>query len=457
MSRIDENPFEKKIRWRNKPTGFRPWGVGVRYEGIFNDPIKYEQFGPELCEAQYTESEGHPFWSDIKDFKGIKQDMGGDFLTLKWTCEFDKTIKSANYVELNSSGSRLWQHSGHRIGNISDYYNGSGIGWGYITKNTPIDQLSNYFGAKSETDDKLLARGTTAIARTRPDVSPASVTQFLVELKRDGIPFAAKLSREEFKRLLKQFERKGVAKGGTKTSSDYFLENQFGLIPFVSDMKSFSRVALHGLSVLDNLQKNSGELIRRRYTFPRETFSSTQGHGSANPAFGFNSPGSEFLENYGYQDTTVSTVRDTWFSGAYRIWMPTDNEPVSRLQEVANKMRWDYGLDLDFSILWNLAPWTWLIDWQSNLGDVIQNFAKWSDDAVVLHYGYVMQKTVTTYSTPELGSIRNAEPDGTLRPMQLIATKKRRLRATPYGFGFAFDSLSVKQKAILAAIGITRF
>lgn len=457
MTRIDENPYKKTVRRRTIPTGFRPFGVGVRYDGNFKNPIKYTNTGPELCEAQVTESEGHPYWSDIKDLSGHKPDMGGDFVTTRWTPEVDRTIRSASYVDFSTTPPyRLWQHAGHRIENISTYMNGAGASWGYITNSVNFTDLQTRFPALSESDSTLLARGTTAIARTRPDVSPVSLTQFLVELKRDGLPFIAKLNKAEFERILNAFESRGV-KNPSKKASDYFLENQFGLKPFISDLTDFSRMAKSGISTLDNLQKNSGKLIRRRYSFPHEQFSSVTSLGSANPAFGFNPLGSTYVVGYSQGNTAVETSRKTWFSGAYRIYMPTDQEPVSRLKALADKLRWDYGLDLDFATLWNLAPWSWLLDWNVNLGDVITNVAKFQSDAVVLHYGYVMQETVTTYTTHPRGFIKEALPVGNLGFVTLKVTKKRRLRATPYGFGKTFGSLSGTQKAILAAIGITRF
>jgi len=457
----EDNPYRTRVRSRLIPTGFRPWGVGIAYEnGFFPQPVNhYEYQGEELCDAQITVSEGHPFWSGVKDTEGIKPDQGGDFLTTYFQPIVDRGIYSSSSVDWTSSH-RFWQHSGHLIPNTRNVYEGASIGWGYITRDTNIADLAQAYPAMRDSDETLLARGTTAIARTRPDQSPAQVTQFLVELKRDGVPFLAKLSKKEFENVLSIFKSRGVKKS-PKKASDYFLENQFGLKPFVSDLTAVSRMAMGGNSVLDNLIANSGKLIRRRYSFPHETFSSQRSHSAVHNVFGFPNyyPYNQYI--YGTWDTTpqeIRTKRETWFSGAYRIYMPTDLEPVSRLKASLDKARWDYGLELDFDTMWNLAPWSWLLDWQFNLGDVITNFAKWSDDAVVLHYGYVMQKTVSEYSIAFDGSfIEGTKPSVSVPSQGLKVTTKRRLRATPYGFGTSAGSLSLNQKAILAAIGITRF
>ncbi|DAD50164.1 TPA_asm: maturation protein [ssRNA phage Esthiorhiza.3_3] len=469
MTRVDENPYKTTTRWRYIPTGFRPSCYGVEYSGVSSTPSKFVRTGPELCEAQMTVSEGHPFWSDIKDFNGLKPDLGGDFLTQKWVPKVDKSIHS---ISKRDGQNRLWECAGHYVPNTRSFYGDASGGWGYIQQGLPGEKTPNnlpsYFPGEYSSDDQLRALGTTAIARTRPDVSPAQATVALGELRRDGLPFLAKVNKREFDRILHEFQENGVAIGSSKKSSDYFLENQFGLMPLISDLKAFVSVARGGVSVLDNLHKNSGKQMRRSYHFPHESFSSTRNHPSTRLQFGLSSTGINYFQSNSGVDSGacavddlqyLSTERDTWFKGSYSIYLPKDLEPVSRYRAAVDKMRWDYGLDLDFATLWNLQPWSWLLDWKFNIGDVITNFSKWSSDAVVLHYGYVMQKTVTTYEIPS----RNLFSSGTSYsgpglPMSVIeTTRKRRIRATPYGFGTAFGSLTLNQKAILAAIGITRF
>lgn len=462
MTRIDENPYRTTTRKRTvrSKSQFRPMAYGVRFNGIFPTPIKFSVEGPDLYEAQITTSEGHPFWANIKDLQGLKPDLGGNFNTTRWKIQDAnlvdlKKVNSMSYVD-DSSSHRLWQWAGNYVPNLLEQYGSAAYGWGYITKTTNIDALAGRYPAKSSSLIDMNAFGTTAIARTRPDQHPANLTQFLVELRRDGIPFAAKLSIREFRRLLKSFQTHGSFHG-LKDLGDYFLEDRFGLKPFVSDLTDFSRLTLTGKSVIEDLENNSGKLIRRRYDFPHEAFSSEQGTSGSRETFGPNGNGGQFTLNESIQPTKVHTSRDTWFKGAYRIYLPRDLEPVSRFKALADKMRWDYGLDVDFQILWNLAPWSWLLDWEVNLGDVITNINKFRDDAVVLHYGYMMQKTVTTYSVSNTGTF---VPNATYRripDLVLEVTNKQRIRATPYGFGRTFGSLSLSQKAILAAIGITRF
>jgi hypothetical protein len=474
MSRIDENPYKIKTRMRLIPTGYQPRSDAVSYAGLHSTaPITSGAIGDEMCDLQVTVSEGHPFWSSFKDFKGIKPDIGGDFLTTKWKPFVDKTIYFGSFVD---SAHRLWQCQGPIIPSIRDSYGTASEGWGYLTKHTTnLGAYMSKFPAVSSTDNELIALGTTAIARTRPDVSPASVTQFLVELRRDGLPFAKKLSQGELKRLIHEFNKKGATKTTSKEAGDFFLEDQFGLKPFISDLQSFVKVLHSGNSTLDNLIKNSGKIIRRSYKFPDENISTTKGARTTGSLFGFShlpdfasTDGQWFTSMDGRPNPLyshswdVKTLRKTWFSGAYQIYMPKDMEPVSRLHSIADHLRWDYGLDLNFDTLWNLAPWSWLLDWEVNMGDLITNLSKWSQDAVVLQYGYVMQETKTSYIVAPRSAFLDSpavdvEPSRLLPSMGVEVHRKRRIRATPYGFGKSFGSLSGNQKTILAAIGITRF
>jgi len=112
------------------------------------------------------------------------------------------------------------------------------------------------------------------------------------------------------------------------------------------------------------------------------------------------------------------------------------------------------GLSLTPETLWNIAPWSWAVDWFSNTGDVISNLSDWASDGLVMHYGYMMEKTIVkdTYNITPSGI--QAFPS--VPNLTLVTETKQRIRANPFGFGLSFDGLSTIQKAILAALGISR-
>jgi hypothetical protein len=162
-------------------------------------------------------------------------------------------------------------------------------------------------------------------------------------------------------------------------------------------------------------------------------------------------------EPSGYEVYSVEETK-TWFSGAYSYVMPPPPqnflERLDRWDAEANKL---YGTRLTPDTVWNLAPWSWAADWFSNAGDFLANASAFSNDSLVLKYGYVMRQTESRQEANWQGYINT--PSG----VQLVSANevkgcrtKLRIRATPFGFGIDLDSLSPKQIAITAALGISR-
>ena len=122
-----------------------------------------------------------------------------------------------------------------------------------------------------------------------------------------------------------------------------------------------------------------------------------------------------------------------------------------------------FGLNPTPSLLWEVLPWSWLIDWFSNVGDVVSNMSSNAVDNLVAHYAYVMrtQTVQTTYTayykcdTGTTGAYKCSGGEGTCTATKLTVTKSR-AKATPYGFGVSFGGLSAYQVSILGALGMSR-
>jgi hypothetical protein len=114
------------------------------------------------------------------------------------------------------------------------------------------------------------------------------------------------------------------------------------------------------------------------------------------------------------------------------------------------------GISLTPDVLWNLAPWSWATDWFGNTGDVISNWTAWAIDNQVLLYGYMMEHIVHTYTYTFVGKTGFYQSDARPVSVTLRSESKIRIQASPYGFGLSFDDLSLRQKAIVAALGLTR-
>jgi len=258
-----------------------------------------------------------------------------------------------------------------------------------------------------------------------------------------------------------------------RKAGDEYLNVEFGWKPMMRDLRSFGESVKSTNKTLRQLHRDSGRVVRRRYHFPTEKIQdpdfalggSTPWGGSTAPYKCDGSQLDSWMLGDGPSPTGYKVWKETetkrWFSGAYRYYVPT---PPVRGGNLLDKMEvWDaeanklLGTRLTPEVVWNLAPWSWAYDWFTNTGDVMTNLSAFSNDQLTLQYGYIMSQQTVTHHSSWQGYI--VQPGGGLRYVTteevFSQTTKVRLRATPFGFGFDFGSLSPKQMAITAAIGIS--
>jgi hypothetical protein len=98
------------------------------------------------------------------------------------------------------------------------------------------------------------------------------------------------------------------------------------------------------------------------------------------------------------------------------------------------------------SMLWELTPFSWLVDWFVNVGVVIDNHRVFDELGQVMNFGYVMcrEERLTT------SVIRTT--DGRTFSSQFRGIRQRRERASPFGFGIDEGALSAFQLSILGAL-----
>jgi len=78
-------------------------------------------------------------------------------------------------------------------------------------------------------------------------------------------------------------------------------------------------------------------------------------------------------------------------------------------------------------------------------------------DGLVLRYGYIMEHKVTRRTYYHRGPTNLWWGESAFPAVLTFVTEtKVRRRATPFGFGVAEDSLSPRQNAIVAALGLSR-
>jgi len=388
------------------------WGTNPNY-------VSSEHSGAPLSATEVTDSSGHNWPLG----RGAKTDIGGDFTTHKVT-------------HFNN-----WNREVVRA---------LGYGYGYRGEQWPLSPQvamdSVLYHTTPSSEATLMKLGATAIARTIPTNPVADAGTFIGELK-SGLPKL--VGRELFKTKMKDYRKVG---------SEY-LNVEFGWKPLISDLQKFGTAAIESERIIEQLHRDSGKRIRRKYTFPDEvsslpsTASTTAANSWCNGLAiypGLREAAGTTRPRYSYRHETK-----TWFVGEYTYHLDLGNTLRSRLDRHAAEARKLYGVELTPATVWNLAPWSWAVDWEGNIGDVLHNVSRFSQDGLVLRYGYIMQQKTTRM---DVTLARSGCIKGTQAPlsMTVIATSKVRRRATPFGFGFDMTALTGRQSAILGALGISR-
>lgn len=230
--------------------------------------------------------------------------------------------------------------------------------------------------------------------------------------------------------------------------SNQHLAVQFGWLPLMSDLQKLYKAVCNTNSWFDRVRKYNGQWEHRGGTV-------AQGSGSSKltgclamlPAVTWNNSPPEGVS---YGDLDVSWGYRVWFSAWFKYYIGDFDSLPTTLRLSARI----YGLTNTPTIVWNLLPWSWLVDWFSNVGDNIDNLLP--IDGLVAKMPCIMRHCWTKYSGTVTQRYKNY--DGSYSSFTAWCRKeietKGRGPASPFGFGLSGESLSLRQLSILAALGI---
>jgi len=379
--------------------------------------------GTTVNGIQETVSEGHPWKSRSK---GLTQDIGGNFFTTRQYMMNHAQKREAHINRLDLGGGTL----------VYVDYNGPIY---------PINPTGGVFPPSIHSSNATLDRmGATAVSRCKPTKSAADAGTALGELLKDGIPHlvGSQLWRSRTLR--------------SRQAAGEYLNVQFGWRPLVHDVKSFVNAVIKAQKLLIQYERDAGRVVRRKYEFPIERKVSEE---SGFSAYTWVNPTAQNYMNLqsplGTYSKITETYRRTWFSGAFTYHLPTGYDSRNEMDRFSLLAEEILGLQLDPEVLWNVAPWSWAVDWFSNTGDVISNISDVANEGLVMRWGYIMEHTINkvTYK-PVTTSLRDRKAQ--VSPLVFVTETKVRRRANPFGFGLNWDGLSPFQLSIAAALGISR-
>lgn len=306
---------------------------------------------------------------------------------------------------------------------------------------------------RSKDTSDLDEYGTEAISRVAPTNPTSNLAQTLAELHREKLPALPGLQSIQ-KRL-----------AIIRAAGSEFLNVQFGWLPLLGEVENMSNSIRHSDQILRQYLKDAGKLVRREYEFDTEISESEKTiKGGAGPscihtgATGFPGWCSSLVEPQDLtQSIKVTTKRH--FSGAFTYPPPGNADNVSKALGFGSEANKLLGTSVTPDVLWELTPWSWLVDWFTNTGEIINNFTQFETQGLVMPYGYIMEeKSVEITHKLVPTAAQKKEPQWYLMsvpPSRKTFVTKVRRPANPFGFGIEWPDLSPVQIAILIALGIT--
>ena len=256
------------------------------------------------------------------------------------------------HKRIQSSG---WVAEGYTKDPIYDHYAYNGMFSGYPPY--PV----GWYGESSPPSDSVSIE--MAKSRTNPNRPITDLPVFIFEIK--DIPRLIKQAGDLIlhgRRLLRK-EKEALYELPFK-AADSYLGYQFGLRPLirdVSNMMNFVGSVDKKIATLEKLYSNGGR---------GRSFHSTVYEDTARE-----NPGWVVYVTGLYGDSNLFrisaiTERKKWVSIK---WKPLEPPPRTVDDKRWLATRLAYGLDISFATLWEAMPWSWLVDWFTNVGDVLQN------------------------------------------------------------------------------------
>lgn len=310
--------------------------------------------------------------------------------------------------------------------------------------------------------------GTQAYARLRPRLEKAGLMVALREAK--DIPRMLLTSSEFFHNSWKEAggSRYSSIRDAPKRVADHFLNHNFGWVPFVNDLVSFHDVYQNSEKYIEQITRDNNSWIKRvRVMDDIESVTPiTKGGITAgvNPFIGnfpWNMCRSRTIPGLGATMAQWSIREEVhtrvWAMGSFKYYRPEFDASLADYSSQWNDLQRRlkvWGAEISPTNVYKSTPWTWLIDWFSNVGDNIDLANDILVDGVASRYMYVMRHWTRRliFAT----SIFYWQGDINLEWNRFIETKQRQRASSSFGFSLLPKDLSVKQWSILTALGLSR-
>lgn len=350
-----------------------------------------------------------------------------------------------------------WQDNALELAQNGTYYSTGGtrkyVG-GFVCGKNPalyLDEPSSYgssgFDGGSSFGDAS-QYGARAWNMYKPGKAAAQFGVSLGELR--DLPRMLRSTAETFHYMWKNMG--GSSRSfGPKKVADAWLNTQFGWLPFLSDIRKFIKLQGTMESRIARLRRENGKWRRRGGVVDTVLDSDVvdeNDHVSAHLPVLLTSMYPKGTGQMGNYTVTRELTSTAWFKAAFRYYIPD----IGTVEWERKAKRRLYGLYVSPSLVWNLLPWSWLVDWCTDASEVLKSLDDNLAENLAAKYAYVMRTTeqrIVVKSRHEL-----------VQPLDhtwvSLMSRKTRARAHAFGFGSSPDNFTGRQWSILSALGISR-
>jgi hypothetical protein len=256
----------------------------------------------------------------------------------------------------------------------------------------------------------------------------------------------------ELKDLPRMLQQR-LSGNGLKDIGSYFLALKFGWENLFQDIKNLVHTQQRVQDRLNWLLRHNGQPVRRNIVLADSCDVTAESAGWTLSALNPQLVTQYFADTPRYHTVWQAGER-WWASASFRYWLPTGPDDVVLSNRVKAAL---YGAYPSPKQIWNVIPWTWLIDWFSNAGDVISNLEAGVANRCAASHFYMMRYNYgrnTTTVTGQMWGKGQKKPISSTTVLENFT--KSRVQGDPFGFNTAENTLSGMQLAILGALGLSR-
>lgn len=431
------------------PTGTK-MGVYSKWDGA-----KWADYGFE--QSQSPNYQGDVMYCRDQTNPGPPYLSGGPFVTLRGSLSTFAT--DTNIVTVNTIPNQISFPEGMRYVQFKGrFYNPNFFGFDpyeafygnigqWIIQPGVFPSLSSYYALASK--------------RLRPHLEKAGLAVAIAEMRE--IPRMLHQGGKFFSDSWKAVTVRENLKFpfmSPKRAADDFLGHQFGWMPFVKDINDACKVTLFAHDYISELTEKNNKWDHRECIVDEieedvDVLASGSGMKVQPSNYLIDAMCTAASRSWQIQKVVKQQV---WASGDYKFYRPEFDASLSSYNSNFNKLQQYlilYGIRINPSILYKITPWTWLADWFTNTGDVIDELTQAGQDGLVSKNLYIMCRRVETIRL--IQTIPFISGTKTFSYERVISSKQRGHAGTPFGFGLLNSDLSAKQWTILGALGISKF